>query len=93
MKWTAGRSLISGFFCLNQSVKMEHYGTADTPEKKCAYLIKVEREFRSHPSVGGHGGAVAVADMNQPADTDKERDKNGNLRQVRLFRIDKLRHQ
>lgn len=72
---------------------MEHHGAADTPEKKCAYLIKVEREFRSHPSVRGHGGAVAVADMNQPADADKKGDKNSNLRQVRLLRIDKLRHQ
>lgn len=72
---------------------MEHHGAADTPEKKGTYLIKVEREFRSHPSVGCHCSAVAVADMNQPADTDKERDKNGNLRQVRLLRINKLRHQ
>ena len=72
---------------------MKHYGAADTPEKKGAYLIKVEREFRPHPSVGGHGSTVALGDMNQPADKTKECDKNCNLRQVRLLRIDKLRHQ
>ncbi len=94
MRLTARQSLISGLFLLKPVRKDEALRSRRYPRKKGAYLIKVEREFRPHPSVGGHGSStVAVGDMNQPADKNKECDKNCNLRQVRLLRIDKLRHQ
>ena len=63
------------------------------PEKNGADAVEPERELWAGQTLGAGSGDPAVAKMNDEADEHKKRLKHDRLREVRLIRADKGRHQ
>ena len=63
------------------------------PEKNGADAVEQERKLWAGEALGAGRGDPAVAQMHDEADEHKKRRKHDRLREVRLIRADKGRHQ